>query len=219
VSDGRPEGWRRRLRVAVAATVGGGLIRLLAMTWRVTTRGGEGLREVRAAKRGAVFVVWHGELLPALWAFRGQGITALISSHADGEIIARFCATIGFRLVRGSSSRGGARALLELVRELEAGHEVAVTPDGPRGPRRAFAPGALVAAMRAGAPVIAFGVDVDRAWRFRSWDRFVLPKPFARVTVTTTVATPVHATSTREAEGEVPRFTSLLMSVCQPDET
>ena len=66
MSDGRPEGWRRRLRVAVAATVGGGLIRLLAMTWRVTTRGGEGLREVRAAKRGAVFVVWHGELLPAV---------------------------------------------------------------------------------------------------------------------------------------------------------
>ncbi len=85
-----------------------------------------------------VIVLWHGELLPILWAHRDQGIAVLISTHADGEIIARICESLGCRTVRGSSSRGGVRALLELVRELEQGHEVAITPDGPRGPRRAI---------------------------------------------------------------------------------
>jgi len=107
--------------------------------------------------------------------------------------------------------------MLALVRELEAGHEVALTPDGPRGPRRYFAPGALVAAMRAGVPVVAFGATVDRAWRLRTWDRFVIPKPFARITISYSAPTAVTATSPREAEGEGPRFQALLMSVCGRD--
>lgn len=218
MSERKSGSWRQRLKIGVAASLGGFLLKLLALTWRVTSTGGEGIRAVRRDKRGAIFVVWHGELFPVLWAHRGEGITALISTHADGEIIARIVESLGFHTVRGSTSRGGARALLEIVRELEAGKEVAITPDGPRGPRREFSPGALVAAMRAGAPVIAFGMEVDRAWRFRSWDRFVLPKPFAKVTVRTTTAEPVSAASLKEIDQELPRFRALLMSVCSPDE-
>lgn len=194
-------------------------MRLLASTWRMSTRGAEALEAVRAAGTPMVIVLWHGELLPILWQHRDQGISVLISTHADGEIIARICKSLGCRTVRGSSSRGGARALLELVRELEGGHEVAVTPDGPRGPRREFAPGAVVAAMRAGVPVIAFGATVDRAWRLRSWDRFVIPKPFAKVSIAYSAGERVTATSPREAETEAPRFRALLMSVCGQDET
>lgn len=209
--------WRTRLKVGFAVTVGGALIRLLAHTWRVT-RAGPGREQARTDGRGAVFILWHGELLPILWAYRGEGIRALISTHADGEIIARIIQGLGFRTVRGSSSRGGARALLEIVRELQAGGEVAVTTDGPRGPRRVMQPGAVMAAMRAGVPIVAFGMTVDRAWRFRSWDRFVLPKPFARVTVTTAPAQLVEATSPEGAEREQERFRGILMGVCTPDE-
>ncbi|MFP5355257.1 MAG: lysophospholipid acyltransferase family protein, partial [Gemmatimonadota bacterium] len=203
---------------ALASRLGGAIVRLLGSTWRMSTRNAEALETVRAGGAPMVIVLWHGELLPILWQHRGQGVSVLISTHADGEIIARICEALGCRTVRGSSSRGGARALLELVRELEAGHEVAVTPDGPRGPRREFAPGAVVAAMRAGVPVIAFGATVDRAWRLRWWDRFVIPKPFARVTIAYSAGERVAATSPREAEAEAPRFRDLLLSVCGPDE-
>ncbi len=217
MSDARASSWRQRLKVALASTVGVTLLRLLGATWRVTRRGDDGLRAARAAGTPVVILLWHGELLPILWAHRNEGVSVLISTHADGEIIARICEALGCRTVRGSSSRGGARALLELVRELQAGHEIAVTPDGPRGPRREFAPGAVVAAMRAGVPVIAFGATVNRAWRLRSWDRFVIPKPFARVAMAYSEIATVNATVPREAEAEVPRFRELLMSVCAPD--
>lgn len=213
----RERDWKQRLKISVGATVGGLLVRLLALTWRVRLEGEEGITAVRRERRGAIFVLWHGELLPILWAYRGQGIHALISTHADGEIITRIVESLGFKAVRGSSSRGGARALLEMVRELQAGREIAVTTDGPRGPRREFAPGAVVAAMRANAPIVAFGALVDRAWRFRSWDRFVLPKPFARVVIRSTPAIWVTAGSAREAESETGRFRELLMGVCAPD--
>lgn len=216
--DQRPDRWQRRARVALATALGGGMLRVLALTWRVSRRGESALAGLRAARAPVVIVLWHGELLPILWAHRDEGISVLISTHADGEIIARICQSLGCRTVRGSSSRGGARALLELVRELEAGHEIAITPDGPRGPRRAFAPGALVAAMRADVPVIAFGATVDRAWRLHSWDGFVIPKPFARVTIAYSAAERVMATSSREADGEAPRFRDLLLSVSGVDE-
>ena len=86
-----------------------------------------------------------------------KGFRCLISEHRDGELIARIAESLGFRTVRGSTSRGASRALVGLARELEAGHDVAITPDGPRGPARSFAPGALIAAQRANAPVIAVG--------------------------------------------------------------
>jgi lysophospholipid acyltransferase (LPLAT)-like uncharacterized protein len=217
VSDARASTWRQRLKVALVSTVGVGLLRLLGATWRVTRHGDDGLRAMRATGTPVVILLWHGELLPILWAHRDEGVSVLISTHADGEIIARICRALGCRTVRGSSSRGGARALLELVRELQSGHEIAVTPDGPRGPRREFAPGAIVAAMRAGAPVVAFGATVDRAWRLRSWDRFVIPKPFARVSMAYSEVAAVQATTPRDAEAEVPRFRELLMAVCAAD--
>ena len=108
--------------------------------------------------------------------------------------------------------------MLELVRELDAGHDVAVTPDGPRGPRRAFAAGAIVASLRSGAPIVAFGATADRTWRLRTWDRFVIPKPFARVTIRYSPATHPESASPRDAEAQGPRFEQLLAAVCAPDE-
>lgn len=199
-------GWRLSLAIAVGLLV----IRALASTWRFRTTHDEAWRALRAQKRPFVFVFWHGQMLPLLWLHRHEGIVVLVSSHRDGEIIARIAERLGFRTVRGSSNRGAARALMGVVRELEEGREVAVTPDGPRGPAHQFASGALVAAQRVGVPIVAVGASARRAWRLKSWDRFLIPKPFARVSVAYSAPTPVAATSPREAEAEAPAFERLV---------
>jgi lysophospholipid acyltransferase (LPLAT)-like uncharacterized protein len=189
-------------------------IRLLALTWRVRTIGSEIVSELRRARQPIVFTAWHGQMLPLLWIHGGEGVSVLISEHRDGEIIARAATAFGFRTVRGSTYRGADRALAGLVRELRAGHDVAVTPDGPRGPAKHFAPGALIAAQRANAPIVSIGVAASRAWRLKSWDGFMIPKPFARVTVAYDTAS-VEAPNAREAAAEAPRFHRLLESTIE----
>ena len=146
-----------------------------------------------------LFTLWHGQMLPILWQHRDQGIAILISEHRDGEIIAQVAARFGCRSIRGSTTRGGSRALLALARELEEGRDAAITPDGPRGPAHSFAPGALVAAQRSGKPMLLIGVHAANAWRLRSWDGFMIPKPFSRVTVAYTGPVYVSAAGPREA--------------------
>ncbi|MBI2796365.1 MAG: lysophospholipid acyltransferase family protein [Gemmatimonadetes bacterium] len=195
------------LRLSIA--LGRVLIRLLARTWRVRRVGWTGLDRRRGPRPPVVLVIWHGEMLATLWFARGQGIAALVSEHKDGEIIAQVATGMGWRMVRGSSSRGAARALLGLVRVLRDGGDVIVTPDGPRGPAHSFAPGALAAAQRGGAPVVVLRVHASRAWRLGSWDGFMIPKPFARVTLALSAPVPV-APAPAHVEDEVPRFAALM---------
>jgi lysophospholipid acyltransferase (LPLAT)-like uncharacterized protein len=195
--------------------LGTGLLRALARTWRFREVGRDGWRARRAAGRPTVLALWHGQMLPLTAHHRGAGAAVLISEHRDGEIIARVVRAFGLETVRGSTSRGGARALLELVATLRAGRDVAVTPDGPRGPRHEFAPGALVAAHRAGAAVIGVAAHVDRAWRLRSWDAFEIPKPFARITVAYTPAREVPGSSAREAAAAAPAFGAELRALLE----
>lgn len=185
-------------------------IRSLASTWRSRTVARGPVDTLRAKGEPIVFAFWHGQMLPLLYQHRDEGVAILISSHRDGELIAQVAHRLGYRSVRGSSSRGAGRALLGLVRELEAGREVAVTPDGPRGPAERFAAGALVAAQRSGAWIVPVAAHADREWRLRSWDRFLVPKPFARVTVAYGPPTRVLATTARDAASEAERFERLL---------
>jgi lysophospholipid acyltransferase (LPLAT)-like uncharacterized protein len=162
-------------------------------------------------------VFWHGEILPIAWGHRGSGIAPLISTHADGEIIARIVEGLGYRTVRGSTSRGGARAVLEMTRLVADGITIAVTPDGPRGPRHEFAPGALVVAQRSGRPLMAVRASADRAWRLRSWDRHLVPKPFATVTYRYSEPRLIPAESAREAEALAPEMARLLQAMAPND--
>lgn len=205
-TQGAPE---QALQVAWSVRLGALFVRLLAVTWRIRTTGREIVTSLRAARQPIVFTAWHGQMLPLLWHHRREGIAVLISEHRDGEIIARIASALGFRTVRGSTYRGADRALVGLVRELRDGHDVAVTPDGPRGPAGHFAPGALVAAQRAGAPVVSVAASATRAWRLRSWDGFMIPKPFARVTIAYGTAS-LEADSARDAAAEAPRFQELM---------
>lgn len=183
---------------------------MLGRTWRIRVVNGEYVRDLRRAERSFIFALWHGQLLPLLWHHREQGVIILISEHRDGELVARTAESLGYGLIRGSSTRGADRALISLVRELQAGHEVAITPDGPRGPAGTFAPGALVAAQRSDSFILPVAASADRAWRLRSWDRFIVPKPFARVTIAYGTPTQVLATTSRGAAEEGPRFQRLL---------
>ena len=145
------------------------LVRALATSWRIELVHEERWRGLYDAGRAHVFLLWHEALLPLLWQHRHQGIVFV---------------SLGYRAVRGSSTRGGTRALLGAVRELRAGRTLAFTPDGPRGPRRELKPGVVAAAQRGRGIIVPLHARADRAWRLHSWDRFMIPKPLARVVIT-----------------------------------
>jgi lysophospholipid acyltransferase (LPLAT)-like uncharacterized protein len=216
VTDTEARRARRARRDRWVARIGAWLLRLLAATWRLRYVNREPALALTAKGRSFVYCFWHGEQLSLLWAFRKTGTAILISEHGDGEIVARAAISLGYATVRGSSSRGADRALLQLSRELESGRDIAVTPDGPRGPRHSFAPGALIAAHRAGAPIIPLRSFASRAWRLRSWDQFEIPKPFARVTVVMGDPVYVEAPGAREAAAQTDRFTALLHALALP---
>lgn len=174
-----------RLRWAepVAAAIGPLLMRALAATWRFRESGIEHWRPLWDAKRPLVFVSWHSRLLPLLALHQNEGVMLLISRHRDGGYLADLARQWGFRSVRGSTQRGGEVGLLGIVRTLQAGGVVAITPDGPRGPAERVQPGAIAAAQHADVPIVAVGARVRSAWYLGSWDRMCIPKPFAAIDV------------------------------------
>lgn len=131
-----------------------------------------------------LYAFWHENMLVPAFQFRDLGIAVLISRHADGQLIARAIERLGFTTVRGSSTRGGVEAVKGMIRQSQNGH-IAITPDGPKGPRRVAQQGVSFIASLSGKEVIPFGVGFANAWRLKSWDRFVLPVPFSRVVLMT----------------------------------
>ncbi len=204
--DAEPFSWRSR----AALLAGRGALQLLARTWRFRVVNSSAIDDLRAAKRNFIFSLWHGQLLPLLWHHRDEGVVLLISEHRDGELVARAAESLGYALVRGSTTRGADRALISVIRELQAGREVAITPDGPKGPAGKYAPGALIASQRSGAVILPIAAVADRAWRLNSWDRFMIPKPFARVTVAYGNPVNVLAATPRAASEEAPRFEAIM---------
>ena len=203
----------RRIRVGLITAVGGLALRLLGSTWRVRRVGNESFDSMRAKNEPFIIVFWHGEILPVAWIHRRSGLAPLISRHADGEVIARIVEGLGYRTVRGSTTRGGVRALLETAQHVNDGITVGFTPDGPRGPRHVFAPGALIVAQRTGRPIVALGASASSAWRLKSWDQHLVPKPFATVTIRYSEPEYVRAATAREAEKDQGRFQALLESL------
>ncbi|MGA0919795.1 MAG: lysophospholipid acyltransferase family protein [Gemmatimonadaceae bacterium] len=160
------------------------VIGLLAPTWRFSYVHADRLPWHASPPRPFIFSMWHGELLPIIWAHRAKGIVGMVSEHGDGEVLSRIVSRWGYRLVRGSTSRGAGRVLLAFVRELRSGAVGMLTPDGPRGPAGVPQAGALLAAKQSGAPIVPVRCEASRAWRLGSWDRFLIPKPFARLRIT-----------------------------------
>jgi lysophospholipid acyltransferase (LPLAT)-like uncharacterized protein len=165
----------------IIGALGWGYIRLVHATTRWTVIGRETPERLWAEDRPFIGCFWHGRMLlmPLIWTV-DRPIAMLISRHGDGLLIAEVIRRFGVRIIAGSSSRGGADALRAMLTTLEAGITVAVTPDGPRGPRMRVAPGIVHAARLAKVPLLAGTVATGRRRQLRSWDRFLLALPFAR---------------------------------------
>ncbi|HKJ93501.1 MAG TPA: lysophospholipid acyltransferase family protein [Longimicrobiales bacterium] len=174
---------KRGARYAVGGALGYATLSALLATVRYEFIGRERRTSLLASGQPAVHVCWHGRLLPLAHCHRDEGMATLISQSGDGEYIARVVRRWGYVPVRGSSSRGGRQGLVELAGQIQQGRSVAITPDGPRGPKQQMKLGGLVLAQRAGVPILPVAAAADRAWWFESWDRFLVPKPFARVRV------------------------------------
>ena len=179
--------FKQRLTLAVVPPLATILILALGTTLRyesVFPAGAEDRVPGDEIPGPTVYAFWHRSLLACAYRFRNRQIAILISPSFDGELIARVVELLGFKAVRGSSSRGGAAGLRNMVEAYKAGHRCAITADGPRGPAQVAKPGTAHLAQLVEAPWVGtFYAEPDRAWTLRSWDRFLIPKPFAKVRV------------------------------------
>ena len=152
-------------------------------------------------EKPCVVVFWHGRLAMMSFAYRRWWLRdfgskrrakVIISDHKDGEIITRVISHFGIGAIRGSSFKGGARALMGAIKEIKNGTDVIITPDGPRGPLHSVADGAVILAQRLNLDIYALNYEASSFWKFRSWDEMVLPKPFSRINYS--LSTPLNLT-------------------------
>jgi len=179
--------WRasrsKRIQAHLISTLGYRLVQLLGCTLRWKTEGLEHFDAIVAGGRQPVMAFWHGRILPATYYFRRRGIVVITSENFDGEWIAGIIERFGYGTARGSTSRGGRKAILQLVRDLAAGKPAGFTLDGPRGPARVAQPGAVWLSKATGNPVLPFHLEASRHWTLNSWDRTQIPRPFSTVAI------------------------------------
>jgi lysophospholipid acyltransferase (LPLAT)-like uncharacterized protein len=209
------EGWRARWLIAIVFR----LFKIWAGTLRfeIDDRAGIAGKPVDENFIGAL---WHNRLLifPTVLRrfFPNRPGAALISASRDGDLLADAIKRFGFDVVRGSSSRMGASAILQLSEVLAAHRDVVITPDGPRGPVYDLGPGIIFLAQKTGAAVLPMSVEYSSCWRVKSWDRFIVPKPFSKIRAI--IGPPHHVRSTsddEEFESERLRLQSALMSLVE----
>ncbi|HVF46702.1 MAG TPA: lysophospholipid acyltransferase family protein [Pyrinomonadaceae bacterium] len=158
-------------------------ISLLGSTLRIEIDGQEHLDAIWAADKVPIYTFWHDRILLFTYKFRGQGAVVMTSRSFDGEYIARFIQRFGFGAIRGSSSRGGSRALVEMIKAMRDGHAMAFTLDGPRGPRHRAKPGPIMLAKQTGNPILPAVSAARRYWTLNSWDRLQVPVPFTKAII------------------------------------
>jgi lysophospholipid acyltransferase (LPLAT)-like uncharacterized protein len=173
----------RRARFVWAGRLGSLVLRLWGGTWRLDRDLPPAVQAIEAQGDHCILAFFHEHILALSYAYRRRGFVVLVSQSADGEYISQIIHRLGYGTVRGSSSQGGLRALLEMARHGRAGRPLSVTPDGPRGPRRVVQAGVLLIAARSGLPIVPLTVGIRGVRRLGGWDRFELPYPFTRVRV------------------------------------
>lgn len=172
--------WLDRLRIRLADVLFFVAIKLIGRTIRWETEGLEHLASVEGGGRIPIFCLWHDRIFAGTYFLRNRRIVVITSQSRDGEYIARFLNRMGYGTVRGSSSRGGVRALVEMIRHMKAGLPMAFTVDGPRGPRYEAKKGAVLLAKKTANPMLPFIVESASVWKIGSWDRMQIPRPFTR---------------------------------------
>jgi lysophospholipid acyltransferase (LPLAT)-like uncharacterized protein len=184
-SPARTASWRdsrlKQFQARLISSAGYRAIRALGATLRWREDGLAHLDWVLASGRQPIMAFWHGRILGATYYFRDRGIVVITSDNFDGEWIARIIERFGYGTSRGSTSRGGLKALLQLKRDMARGRGAGFTIDGPRGPAGVAQPGALWLAKVTGNPVLPFHLEANRCWTLKSWDAAQIPKPFATI--------------------------------------
>ena len=197
---------KRETKARLIATVGGWIVKILCSTLRFRVKDPAGFLQMPyTVKMTGIF--WHNRLFIIPWFYSHymsrrdcpRHSKALTSASKDGEILAAFLARFDIGAIRGSSSRRGAVAMLEMVRTAEEGYDIAITPDGPRGPKYQLNPGVVTLAQKANIPILPISVFYSRYWELKSWDAFQIPKPFATVDVTLYPLEKMPETDTPEA--------------------
>lgn len=188
-------GFVARLEIAAAAFAVWAVLALLGATVRWTRAGSGELERAWKAGDGVLMALWHGRAILLPLVYGGRGACIMNSTHRDGEIVSRALARFGIEATRGSSTRGAVVGLLNLVRASRRGLDIALIPDGPRGPAGVAKGGAAELVLATGAPLFPIAISCSRSWRLPTWDRMMLPRPFSRVVLV--VGEPLRAAPLR----------------------
>lgn len=187
-----------RLLIRAADLAFYALIRIIGKTIRYEVEGWENFEAIEKAGKIPVYSFWHNRIFSGTYFFRNRGIVVITSQSKDGEYIARFIKRLGFGAVRGSSTRGGVGALVEMIRLMRKGMPMAFSVDGPKGPRYIAKTGAVLLAKKTGNPMMPFVVENKSYWTIKSWDQLQIPKPFTRVRVM--IAEPIFVEQDADVE-------------------
>jgi len=167
----------RSLATFLVPIIGSLLIRLISLSNKKVFYAPQTL-----TKEPFIMACWHGELLMIPYAYtkyrKTPHVKLLISEHFDGNLIAKTLGFFGFGTIRGSSTRGGAKALISAIKELKNGYDLGITPDGPKGPRHEVQDGIIVMAQKAKVKITVVEIKPSSYWQLSSWDKFIIPKPF-----------------------------------------
>jgi hypothetical protein len=172
-----------RITIWIISRTAALFILLLGYSWRIRWMGLEHDRAARKNHSNVIYAFWHGRMLALCFSHRRRRVHIMVSEHRDGEMIARTVDLLGFIPVRGSTTRGGLRALFQMAERGSAGYDVAITPDGPRGPRFQVQQGVITLAQRTGMPIVPVTDSASLRKTLSSWDRYIIPLPFSRVVI------------------------------------
>jgi len=172
---------KRKILSAIIPPIGALLIRLIYLTCKKEFKIPSSL-----PKEPFIVAFWHGNLLMQPYLYKkvrkNHKIAVMISEHFDGEIIAKIVKKFGIESVRGSTKKGAAKVLLQAIRKLREGYDIAITPDGPRGPIKSVADGIVAISQKEDVYIVVFSYEASSFWELKSWDRFMIPKPFSKLT-------------------------------------
>lgn len=205
-SAARPE--RPSMAVVAGGWAGASLIRALRATLRIRHHGDAAVRALERQEQRFLLAFWHRHLLFMRYAYRGTRMTVLVSRSRDGELIAQVLTRLGYATSRGSTSRGGAGGLRDLLRRARRSSDLAITPDGPRGPLRRVQPGVVLAAAATGLPIVPVALAASRRKLLRSWDRMIVPLPGSRLEIV--YGEPLRVPREAKVEEWAPRLEGVL---------
>ena len=199
--------FRERMEIRLADRAFSLLVKTVGRTLKYEVIGGENLEGVVSAGKVPIYTFWHDRIFAGTYFFRDRGIVVMTSESKDGEYIARFITRLGYGAIRGSSTRGGTKALVQMIKAMRSGLAMAFTADGPRGPRYVAKPGPVLLAKKTGQPILPFVVEPLSFWTISSWDRMQVPRPFSRVAVI--IGDVIHVDADADDDGMRSRLTEL----------